>query len=85
MSSSGLKTTNFSVKHLPLLKFISFEFSTKPAIAYTQCWAIVLFFVRLSALAKTYSFAIFGLSVGWCELQMCMAFSVGFIVILFWY
>jgi len=28
-------------------------------------------------LAKTYSFAIFGFSVGWCELQMCMALSVG--------
>ena len=84
MSSSGLKSTKFSVKHLPLLIFISFKFSTKPAIAYTHCWAIVLFFVRLSALAKTYSFAIFGLCVGWCELQMCMAFSVGLsITILF--
>jgi hypothetical protein len=29
------------------------------------------------ALAKTYSFAIFGFRVGWCELQMCMALSVG--------
>jgi hypothetical protein len=28
---------------------------------------------------KTYFFAIFGLCVGWCELQMCMAFSVGFL------
>ena len=36
MSSSGLKTTNFSVKHLPLLIFISFQFCTKPAIAYTH-------------------------------------------------
>jgi len=26
---------------------------------------------------ETYSFAIFGFSFGWCELQMCMAFSVG--------
>jgi hypothetical protein len=39
---------------------------------------VVLFSGRLSALARTYSFAIFGLCVGWCELQMCMAFSVGF-------
>ncbi|KAF5042465.1 hypothetical protein DSECCO2_512310 [anaerobic digester metagenome] len=78
MSSSGLKSTNFSVKHLSLLIFISFQFCTKPAIAYTHCWAIVLFFVRLSALAKAYSFAIFGLCIGWCGLQMCMAFSVGF-------
>jgi hypothetical protein len=36
------------------------------------------FFVRLSALAKTCSFAILGLSVGWCELQMCMALALGF-------
>jgi len=35
-----------------------------------------------SALAKTYSFAIFGLCVGWCELQKCMAFSVGFCIII---
>jgi len=77
MSSSGLKTTNFSVKHLPLLIYISFQSSTKPAIAYTHCYLLALFFGRLSALAKTYSFAIFGWCVGWCELQMCMAFSVG--------
>jgi len=37
----------------------------------------VFFFGRLVALAKTYSFAIFGFSFGWCELQMCMTFSVG--------
>jgi len=34
---------------------------------------------NLLALAKTYSFAILGWCVGWCELQMCMAFSVGII------
>jgi hypothetical protein len=37
----------------------------------------VFFFVCLLALAKTYSFVIFGLSVGLSELQMCMAFSIG--------
>ena len=36
-----------------------------------------------SALAKTYSFAILGLSVGLCELQMCMALCVGFFKFLF--
>jgi len=36
-----------------------------------------LFSVLLIALAKTYSFAIFGLCGGWCELQMCMALYVG--------
>ena len=78
MSSSGLKPTNFSVKHLPLLIFISFEFSTEPAIAYTHCYPLALFrSACFSALAKTYSFAILGFSVGWCELQMCMALSVG--------
>ncbi len=38
-----------------------------------------VFFSRLSALAETYSFAIFGFSLGWCELQMCMAFCIGYI------
>jgi hypothetical protein len=61
MSSSGLKPTNFSVKHLSLLIFISFKFSTKPAIAYTHCYLLALFrSAWFSALAKTYSFAIFG-------------------------
>jgi len=77
MSSSGLKTTNFSVKHLPLLIFISFRFSTKPAIAYTHCYPLALFrSAWFSALAKTYSFAIFGFSVGWCALQMCMTLII---------
>lgn len=43
MSSSGLKPTSFSVKHLPLLLFISFQFCTKPAIAYTHCYPLALF------------------------------------------
>lgn len=46
MSSSGLKTTDFSVKHLHLLIFISFQFSTKPAIAYTHCCAFGVFYFR---------------------------------------
>jgi len=45
----------------------------KPAMTYTVCCAVVLFF--FSQGGKTYSFAIFGLSVGWCELQMCMAIA----------
>src|SRR5680860_1389023 len=43
------------------------------AVYSITCW--LYFFVRLSALAKTYSFAIFGFSVGLFELQICMALS----------
>ncbi len=39
---------------------------------------IYVYFFCLLELAKTYSFEIFGLCVSWCELQMCMAFSVGY-------
>ena len=48
----------------PPPKFIrctDLDCSTSPAIAFIHCCAFVVFFVRLSALAKTYSFAIFGL------------------------
>jgi len=34
-----------------------------------------------SALAKLYSFAIFGLCVGCCELQMCMALALAIVSI----
>src|SRR5690554_852111 len=40
-------------------------------------WRVVLFFGCLSALAKTYSFAIVGYSIGLSELQMCMALTFG--------
>jgi hypothetical protein len=72
MSSSGLKTTNFSVKHLPLLIFISFHFSTKPAIAYTHCCAFVVFSVLSVSqrwLGSSFAFFCFALCVG--KMQMC--------------
>src|SRR5690554_1884023 len=50
-----------------------------PALRLYSVVSWLSFFVLFVALAKTYSFAIFGLCVGWCELQMCMAFSVGFL------
>jgi len=37
---------------------------------------------NLLALEKTYSFAIFGLCFGSGELQMCMAFSVGYFLLI---
>jgi hypothetical protein len=48
------------------------EFSAENSAAmnYSRLGQSYFFFGRLSALAKSYSFAIFGLSVGWCELQM---------------
>lgn len=56
-----------------------FNFALNPPFCQTAVVRSVFFFVRLSALGNPYSFAIFGLRVGWCELQMCMALSVGII------
>jgi hypothetical protein len=53
------------------------DLTTEPQLLVGDVVRWVFFFGRLSALAKTYSFAIFGCSVGLCELQMCMALSVG--------
>jgi len=51
-------------------------------MTYTHCYVHVLYSSNLSWLSvhwrKTYSFAIFGCSVGWCELQMCIASGSAF-------
>jgi len=41
------------------------------------CRAVNCPFVALSGLEKAHSFAIFGLRVGLCELQMCVLCAVG--------
>src|SRR5690554_2010097 len=65
-----------------LFNVIAFISALSPALRIAIVVRSYFFFGRLSALAKTYSFAIFGCSVGCCELQMCMAFSVGIISLL---
>jgi len=82
MRSSELKSTSLSVKYRLSLKAQTFDLALNPLFLIHAVVRSVFIFGRLSALAKTYSFAIFGLSIGWCELQMCMAFSVGVIPIL---
>tara|TARA_R110002072_G_scaffold117071_9_gene247864 strand:- start:188 stop:424 length:237 start_codon:yes stop_codon:yes gene_type:complete len=77
MRSSGLNRTSLSVWHRLLLNVLTFDLPLNPLFLIHAVVRSVFFFGRLSALAKTYSFAIFGLRVGLCELQMCMAFSVG--------
>ncbi len=54
MSSSELIFTKFSVKHLPLLIFIYFQFSTALAIAYTQCYLLAFFILFLITLKLDY-------------------------------
>ena len=55
--------------------------STNVAIIFIHCYLLAFFrSAWFSALAKTYSFAIFGLCVGFSELQMCMALCVGFYI-----
>jgi hypothetical protein len=46
---------------------LTFNLVLNPPFCQTAVVRSVFFFGRLSALAKTYSFAIFGLRVGWCE------------------
>jgi len=77
-TQAGIFTTKLSYEELnfKFTTFLSYE-ARNPCLRIGDVVRSVFFFVRLSALAKTYSFAIFGCSVGWCELQMCMAFSVG--------
>ncbi len=62
--------------------------STKPAILQNRCYAFALLFlssVLLSFLVgfvcvgKASSFAIFGLCVGLCELQMCLLLAWAFL------
>ena len=76
MCSSGLE----ALSCLFSTKFVSsrdLRFTTSPAIAtYTLLPHVLLLRSFLSALAKTYSLASFGLRVGLCDLPMCMAFRV---------
>jgi hypothetical protein len=81
MRSSGLKSTSLSFWHCLLLKALTFDLALNPLFLIHAVVRSVFFLGLLSALAKTYSFAILGCSVGWCELQMCMAFSVGILLI----
>jgi hypothetical protein len=78
MSSSGLKSTIFSVEHLPLLIFISFKFSTKPAIAYTHCWAIVLFFRPSGSVGKDILFGKFWLVSAGATCQCVWLYALAF-------
>jgi len=74
-NSSGFITTNFSVKHRPFLYLHTFVLAIKPLLFLYIVVHWLFLSANLLALAKTYSFAIFGFSLGWCELQMCMALS----------
>lgn len=49
------------------LRTLTFDLRLNPLVLIHAVVRSVFFFGRLSALAKTYSFAIFGCSVGWCE------------------
>jgi len=52
------------------------DLALKPPL-FLQCYSLALFrSAWFSALTKSYSLTIFGLCFGWCELQICMAFSV---------
>ena len=62
--------------------------STKPAILQNRCYAFALLFLSSDLLSflvgfvcvgKASSFAIFGLCVGWCELQMCLLLAWAFL------
>jgi hypothetical protein len=69
---------HFTVKPLIcLLNVLTFILTTCCPMIYTHCWGYVLCLPLSPCVGKTYSFAIFGLCVSLCELQMCMALALG--------
>ncbi len=83
LAKVAIFTTNVDAENQTLINHKCVCGALNRHFCQTRVMPSLFFFVRLSALAKTYSFAIFGCSVGWCELQMCMAFSVGIVLFQF--
>jgi hypothetical protein len=54
---------------------LNLKFTAKTPMFFSHCYPLAFSFL---ALAKTYSFAIFGLRQGLSELQMCMALALAF-------
>ena len=76
--SAGLKALHFRFTFmLVYIQFVQIYYFRPHYVLYNVlCW---LSFVR--CVGKTYSFAIFALWVGLCELQMCMAIIVNHLLL----
>jgi len=76
-NSSGFQGKNLSIYYYLFYKDTNFRFRTKPLL-FLYIVTHWLSFQVFVAEAKTYSFAILGLSGDFSELQMCMALGLAF-------